>query len=106
MAKTSRDLLAQARTVVSEVTVDDVQRDLAGAEPRYLLDVRDRDEFEQGYIPGARHLSKGNLEMNIEARVPDRSTPITLYCAAGNRSLLAGRSLVQMGYEDVVSMSG
>jgi molybdopterin/thiamine biosynthesis adenylyltransferase/rhodanese-related sulfurtransferase len=103
MPKSSRDLLATARTTVREVTPADVHRDPSG---RVLIDVRDRDEFEQGYIPGAAHLSKGHLEMQIEDRVPDRDTPITLYCAAGNRSLLAGRSLQEMGYTDVVSMSG
>src|SRR5690242_16504882 len=106
MPKTSRDLVNAARAVIPEVTVDDVDRDLRSASPRALIDVRERTEFDQGYIPGAAHISKGFLELQIEERVPDRSTPITLYCQGGTRSLLAARALQTMGYEDVVSMAG
>ena len=99
----SRDLLDAARRVVPEVTVQQVKAD-AGA--RTLIDVRERDEFEQGYIPGAQHLSKGFIELQVEDRVPLKSTPITLYCAGGVRSLLAGKALQDLGYTDVASMSG
>jgi adenylyltransferase/sulfurtransferase len=105
MAPSSRDLLAAARAVVPEVTVDEVHG--RSRDPRrVLLDVRERYEFEEGYITGATHLSKGFLETQIEDRVSDRSTPITLYCAGGVRSLLAARSLRDLGYEDVESMAG
>jgi molybdopterin/thiamine biosynthesis adenylyltransferase/rhodanese-related sulfurtransferase len=106
MPKTSRDLVNAARAVVPEVTADDVERDRHSATPRALIDVRERSEFDQGYVPGATHISKGFLELQIEERVPDRSTPITLYCAGGTRSLLAARTLQTMGYEDVASMAG
>ena len=100
--QTSRDLLADARRVVSELTPEQARH----APGRVLVDVREQDEWDQGHIPGALHLSRGYLETRIEDSVPDRSTPLTLYCAAGIRSLLAGRALREMGYEDVVSMSG
>ncbi len=99
----SRDLLDDARRVVPEVTPWDVARD-GGA--RALIDVRERNEFEEGHLPGAQHLSKGFLEVQIEDRVPDRRAPMTLYCAGGTRSLLAARALHEMGYTDVRSMSG
>ncbi|MBV8301553.1 MAG: molybdopterin-synthase adenylyltransferase MoeB, partial [Candidatus Dormibacteraeota bacterium] len=102
MARTSRDLLNDARRTVPEVTPAQVRQQPG----RRLIDVRERDEFDQGYIPGAQHLSKGYIETRIEDLVPDRSTPLTLYCAAGVRSLLAGRILQDMGYTDVQSMSG
>jgi adenylyltransferase/sulfurtransferase len=105
MAPSSRDLLAAARAVVPEVTVDEVHGRTRDPR-RVLLDVRERYEFEEGYIAGATHLSKGFLETQIEDRVADRSTPITLYCAGGVRSLLAARSLRELGYEDVESMAG
>jgi len=104
MPQSSRDLLAAARAVVPEVSAEDVHR--RGRTGRVLIDVRERHEFEEGYIPGAQHLSKGFLETQIEDRVPDRATPITLYCAGGVRSLLAARSLHEMGYEDVESLAG
>jgi len=102
MPQSSRDLLAAARRNVRELTPHQVQQ----SGERVLIDVREQDEWDQGYIPGALHLSKGYIEMRIEDAVPDRSTPITLYCAAGIRSLLAARALGEMGYEDVASMSG
>jgi rhodanese-related sulfurtransferase len=105
MATSSRDLLAAARAVVPEVTVDEVHG-RARDPQRVLLDVRERYEFEEGHLAGATHLSKGFLETQIEDRVPDRSTPITLYCAGGVRSLLAARALRELGYEDVESMAG
>lgn len=100
---TSRDLLDAARRVVPEVTPQQVAADNGS---RTLIDVRERNEFDEGYIRGALHLSKGFIELQVEDRVPAKDTPITLYCAAGVRSLLAARALRDLGYEDVVSMSG
>lgn len=106
MAKTSRDLLEAARQVVPEVPPETVHDERLREPGRVLLDVRERYEFEEGHIPGAVHLSKGFLETQIEDRIPDRSTPITLYCAGGVRSLLAARVLKELGYENVESMIG
>jgi adenylyltransferase/sulfurtransferase len=102
MSQTSRDLLAAARRTVRELTPHEV-REMGG---RTLIDVREQEEWDQGHIPGAIHLSKGYIEMRIEDTVPDHSTPVTLYCAAGIRSLLAAQVLSAMGYRDVVSMAG
>ncbi len=99
----ARDLLDDARRLIPEVTPQEVARDRGS---RTLIDVRERSEFEEGYIRGAQHLSKGFLEVQVEDRVPDKSTPITLYCAGGTRSLLAARALRELGYNDVCSMSG
>ncbi|HWF56886.1 MAG TPA: molybdopterin-synthase adenylyltransferase MoeB [Candidatus Dormibacteraeota bacterium] len=99
----SRDLLDDARRVIPEVTAAQVARERG---TRTLIDVRERTEFEEGYIPGSLHLSKGFIEVQVEDRVPDKSTPITLYCAGGTRSLLAARALHELGYTDVRSMSG
>jgi sulfur-carrier protein adenylyltransferase/sulfurtransferase len=102
---TSRDLLAAARRVVPEVTVDEV-RSRAADPGRVLLDVRERFEWEEGHIAGARHLSKGWIETQVEEKVPDKSTPVTVYCAGGVRSLFAARVMQDLGYEDVESMAG
>jgi len=103
MAKSSRDLLDDARRTVPEVSPQQV-RSAGGS--RTLIDVRERNEFEEGYIPGAMHLSKGFIETRIEDSVPRHDTPITLYCAGGVRSLLAARALQELGYTDVQSMAG
>src|SRR3954468_18928756 len=72
-----------------------------------LVDVREQHEFEEGHIPGALHVPRGHLESRIEGRAGDRSQPIVLYCASGQRSALAAHTLEKLlGYEDVASMTG
>src|ERR1700736_6382139 len=102
MARSSRDLLDEARRFIPEVTPQQMR-----AEPdRVVIDVRERNEFEEGHVPGAVHLSKGFIETQIEDLVPNRETPITLYCAGGVRSLLAARSIRELGYTNVESLGG
>src|SRR6476646_4602207 len=103
---TYREHLAATRREIREVTAAEAEQ-MLGAETRpVLVDVRERDEYEQGYIPGAVHIPRGNLESRIERHVPDRSTPVIIYCATGNRSVYAAKTLSELGYEDVVSMAG
>jgi molybdopterin/thiamine biosynthesis adenylyltransferase/rhodanese-related sulfurtransferase len=72
-----------------------------------VVDVREAEEFAAGHIPGAKHVPRSYLESRIDAAVPDRSTPVILYCAAGNRSAYAARTLEEdLGYEHVRSMTG
>jgi sulfur-carrier protein adenylyltransferase/sulfurtransferase len=105
MARTYADLLREARAEIREVTPveADALRQRGGVA---LVDVREASEWDQGHVAGARHISKSYLEQEIEAAVPDRSTPVVLYCAGGIRSLFAGQTLRAMGYADVASMSG
>ena len=100
--RSSRDLLDDARRVIPEVTPQQVAREKGS---RTLIDVRERDEFEAGYIPGSVHLSKGFIEVQIEDKVPAR-TARSPSIARGTRSLLAARALHELGYSDVRSMSG
>ena len=76
-----------------------------GAGP-ILIDVREKDEWTEGYIPGARWISRGFLEQRIEDQVPERSAEIVVYCAGGTRSALAAQSLAELGYTNVKSMAG
>src|SRR3954449_8045882 len=72
-----------------------------------VVDVREQHEYEEGHIPGAVHVPRGHLESRIEGRAGDRSQPIVLYCASGNRSALAAHTLEKLlGYRDVASMNG
>jgi molybdopterin/thiamine biosynthesis adenylyltransferase/rhodanese-related sulfurtransferase len=71
-----------------------------------LIDVREGDEYSDGYIPGAHWIPRGKLELRIEDAVPDRDADVVLYCAGGNRSALAARSLKELGYTRVSSMAG
>jgi molybdopterin/thiamine biosynthesis adenylyltransferase/rhodanese-related sulfurtransferase len=106
MAKTYQEIMAEARQLVPEVSPEQVQAKLRDGEHPLLLDVREKEEFRQGYVPGAVSLPRGFLEMRVEEVVPDKNTPIVAYCAGGTRSLLAGRILRELGYTDVVSMRG
>ncbi len=105
MPKSFSDLLREARSEIREVTP--LQADQLRADRRAeLVDVREEGEWEQGHIPGAHHVARSYVEQEIETFVPDRSTPVVLYCAGGIRSLFAAQTMRAMGYKDVVSMSG
>jgi len=98
-----RDLLADVKKEIREIepAAADVLRSSA-----VFLDVREADEYEQGAIPGATHLPRGFLEVQIEGRITDKSAPIVVYCAGGTRSAFAAKSLSDLGYTDVVSLAG
>jgi rhodanese-related sulfurtransferase len=103
--KSYSDLVNDARTRVREVTVADVRAMQDDGAPVVLLDIRDQNEVNLGMIAGAKHISRGTLEGKIETAFP-RDTKLVLYCSSGNRSLLAGDVLRQMGYSDVSSLAG
>ncbi len=104
--KTLRDLLSEARAVVPEEGPADVQRRLAAGEPVTLIDVRDPDEYREGYIEPATNVSRGFLEFRIGSTVADQSAPIVVYCQTGLRSMLAAKALVDLGYQNVVNLQG
>lgn len=106
MAKTYQELMTEARDSVPEVTIDEVQAQMENGARPTLLDVREREEYREGHLEGSVPLPRGFLEMRIEEAVPDKSAPIVAYCAGGVRSLIAARTLKEMGYENVTSMSG
>ena len=100
-----RDLLKAAKEQIREV--DTAEADELRQQPgAVVLDVREPDEYEQGAIPGAVHIPRGNLESSIEARVPDKTAPVIIHCASGVRSAFAAKTLTELGYEDVVSVAG
>ena len=99
---TYRELLARAKAEISEVDAREAQ-ELAGA---VWVDIRELDEWQEGHIPGAVYVTRGHLESRIESAVPDRETPVVLYCAAGNRSAFAAKTLEEMGYTSVHSLAG
>jgi molybdopterin/thiamine biosynthesis adenylyltransferase/rhodanese-related sulfurtransferase len=100
----ARDYLAATKRQIREETAQEAAERLAVEPQPVMLDVRERDEYEQGFIPGAVHIPRGNLETRIEANVPDRSTPVIVYCASGSR--YAAKTLGELGYTDVVSLAG
>src|SRR5262245_19989216 len=106
MPKTYKEIMNEARTLVPELSPAEVKQKLDRGEQPLLLDVREKEEYRDGHLEGALSLPRGFLEIRVEEALPDRSTPIITYCAGGTRSLIAGRTLREMGYKNVVSMSG
>ena len=107
MSVTSNQLLDKVKADIAEVTVAQVEADLKAGKPVHVVDVRERDEVMDGYVPGAELIPRGFLELNVEEDVTmDRDAEIVLYCAGGNRSALAARDLAFMGYTNVKSMIG
>jgi molybdopterin/thiamine biosynthesis adenylyltransferase/rhodanese-related sulfurtransferase len=105
MAKTSKNILDEARAQIKSIDIDEARRMLEKP-GTVLLDVREGDEWRQGHIPQAVGIPRGFLELRVEEKVPDHKTPVILQCASGTRSLLAARSLREMGYENIYNLTG
>lgn len=103
---THQQLIARARAEIRETSASDVKQRLEKKDAFTLVDIRERDEFDQGHIPGAIFIPRGFLELRIEEKQPDRDAPIVVYCAGGLRSALAARNLKEMGYTNVESLLG
>jgi adenylyltransferase/sulfurtransferase len=101
-----RDLLQQAKSEIAEIDAVRANELLTNGDRPALIDVRERDEWAEGHIPGAVHVPRGFLESRIEAVVRDRSQAVVLYCASGSRSAFAAKTLEELGYENVVSLAG
>src|SRR4051794_26759803 len=101
-----REYLQQVKSEIDEVDVTRARELLDAPERPLVVDVRELDEWSEGRIPGAIHLPRGHLESRIERAAPDRARPIVLYCQSGNRSAFAAKTLEELGYENVVSLSG
>jgi sulfur-carrier protein adenylyltransferase/sulfurtransferase len=108
MSPTAAEVIRQIRGQVAEVDPAEVHDELGrNGDGPVVVDVRETQEWDAGHIPGARHVPRGYLESRIEGVAPDKSRPVVLYCASGQRSALAAHTLTQLlGYEDVSSMTG
>lgn len=99
-------IVADAKTRIREVDVEQVKRWLGSGERVTLVDVREESEYAAGHLPGAVHIGKGVIERDIETKVPDPAAPLVLYCGGGFRSALAADAVQKMGYTNVISMDG
>lgn len=106
MAKTYKELMDEARQTIPELTIDEVKDRIERGEQWTVLDVREREEYREGHLEGAIALPRGFLEMRVEETLPDKTLPVIAYCAGGVRSLIAARTMKELGYENVSSMAG
>jgi rhodanese-related sulfurtransferase len=98
-------LVAEAKKNITEIAPKDAAAKLNSGEA-VVVDVRDKDEWDEAHIPGATHMSRGTIEFDVEERVPDRNAMIICHCGGGGRSALTAESLQKMGYKNVRSMAG
>jgi rhodanese-related sulfurtransferase len=98
-------LVAEAKKKITEISPQDAATRSKSGEA-VIVDVRETDEWDEEHIPGAIHLSRGTIELDIEEKVPDPNAMIICHCGGGGRSALAAESLQKMGYKNVRSMGG
>ena len=98
-------LVAEAKEKISEISPSEAAEKSKNSEAM-IIDVREKDEWDEEHIPDAVHMSRGMLELEVEDKFPDRSMTIITHCGGGGRSALAAESLQKMGYKNVRSMAG
>jgi sulfur-carrier protein adenylyltransferase/sulfurtransferase len=101
-----RELLAQAKDEIDEISTAEAHGRVDTDDVPLFLDVREPDEWQEGHLPGALHVPRGNLESRIESLVPDKDREIVVYCASGNRSAFAAKALGELDYTNVWSLAG
>ena len=99
-------LVDDAKTRVRQIDIGGYKKMAAAGEPHVLVDTREDNEWDKGHVAGAVHLSRGIIERDIEARYPDKSTTLVLYCGGGFRSALVADNLQKMGYTGAISLDG
>lgn len=99
-------LVNDAKTRIREVQARDIPAILAANPKARLIDTREESEYAAGHVQGAEWLGKGVIERDIEAKHPDRSEPLYLYCGGGFRSAIAADNVQKMGYSNVWSIDG
>jgi sulfur-carrier protein adenylyltransferase/sulfurtransferase len=103
MPKSYVDVFSEIKSSVKTISLDDLKLQLDQKKDVVLVDVREKDEVRAGYIPGAIHVPRGHLEMQLEAKLPDKSKNYIVYCAGGTRSAFAAKTMKEFGYERVTS---
>ena len=105
MSPTGADYIRQVKQQIDEIDPSEVHGLLGDSVA--IVDVRETEEWDQGHVPGAKHVPRGYLGSRIKGAVPDREARSVLYCASGNRSALAAKTLRdELGYARVESMTG
>jgi sulfur-carrier protein adenylyltransferase/sulfurtransferase len=105
MSPTGAEVIRKIRGSIREVDPAEVSEHLGNGIT--LIDVRESEEWDAGHIPGAKHVPRGYLESRVEAAAPDKDARVILYCASGQRSALAAKTLEELlGYSNVASMNG
>lgn len=106
MSGTFQELIKKVKSEIKEITPEETRARLEAGEPWTILDVREQNEWEGGHLKDAHLIPRGFLEIKVEGAIPEKDKPVIAYCAGGVRSALAAKTLQEMGYANVMSMSG
>jgi glyoxylase-like metal-dependent hydrolase (beta-lactamase superfamily II)/rhodanese-related sulfurtransferase len=105
--KTVAQLLAEAAAKVPFMSLEELSSRIGGnSRDLVILDLREKDAFEAGHVPGALHLPRGQLELRIDTALPDPTVRILTYCEFGKISTLAAATLRELGYSRVTALDG
>jgi glyoxylase-like metal-dependent hydrolase (beta-lactamase superfamily II)/rhodanese-related sulfurtransferase len=105
--KTVAQMLADAAAIVPFMSLDELKATLEHRPDEILvLDVRERDAYEAGHIPGAKHLPRGQLELRVNDELKDPTRRILVCCEFGRISTLAAATLRTMGFMGAVALDG
>jgi rhodanese-related sulfurtransferase len=99
-------IVDDAKSRIGQIDIDQYKRMREAGEEHVLVDTREESEWAAGHAAGAIHLSKGIIERDIEAKIPDHNATIVLYCGGGYRSALVADNLQKMGYKNPISLDG
>jgi len=105
-SKEFQALVDDAKSRITECTIDDVLAKQQRGEKFRLIDTREDDDWRAGHARGAEHIGRGVIERDITAKVPNKDEELILYCGGGFRSALAADNLMRMGYTRVRSLAG
>ena len=104
--KTVPQIIGEAKSQTTEVTVEGVKKDMIAGRNFVLLDVRTSEEFKAGHLPKAVNISRGTLEFMIGKHYPLKDVEIVLYCRTDARAALCAKTLSDMGYTNVKNLKG
>jgi glyoxylase-like metal-dependent hydrolase (beta-lactamase superfamily II) len=105
--KTVAQLLSEAAARVPFMSLTELGARIGKAEaPLVVLDVREKDAFDAGHVPGAAHLPRGQLELRINEVLPDPTARIVTVCEFGKISTLAAATLRDLGFVRAAALDG
>ena len=92
--------------VYVSITAEEAKEIMDSEEGYIILDVRTREEYDQGHIPGATQISHEEIAEKAEDVLTDKDQLILVYCRSGRRSKLAAEALVELGYTNIKEFGG
>lgn len=94
------------KVMYEQITAEDAKKIMDSGEEHIILDTREKDEFDEGHIPGAILIPYTQIENKAEKMIPDKDAQILVYCRSGRRSKIASESLAKLGYTNVKEFGG